>query len=171
MCDVKPLLACRRQVKELGAKVIELEAQIPAPVIPVLDLTMISRTDYITEMRKANIEPIGLATPLDSQLSLTSKAELDRIAPDLVYPADFYIDDIWDCEDYGNQAQCDAARKFHVSGIRLGLGNMPLGYHGFAITLDKERNIWWLETNAGFEYAGVWHKIGDKGYQPNKVFV
>ena len=140
-------------------------------VIPVTDLTMISRADYLAKMKEAGISPISLTTPLDSTLSITTKAELDRIAPYLVYPAELYVAQIWDCENYGLQAMLDAARKFHASGITLGLGNMPLGYHGFALTMDNDYNIYWLESNAGFEYAGVWYKIGEEGYLPDKVFV
>jgi len=67
------------------------------------------------------------------------------------------------------QTQCDAAFKFHVSGIRMGLGYMPLGYHGFPITLSKEGRILLYEPNAGFPYAGEWFKVGDNSYSPDKV--
>ena len=139
----------------------------PTQPKPVTDLTVISRGDYLAVMKAAGISSMAV---LDSSLTITSKAELDRIAPYLVFPADYYIAEIFDCEDYGIMAQGDAARLFHLSGIRLGIGMMPLGNHGFIITMDKDHNIWWLEPNAGFEYAGVWYKIGDEGYQPNKVF-
>jgi len=165
------LARAKQKIIAQDARIAELEKQIPALVVPVTDLMMVSRSDFIAEMRKANIEPISLTTPLDAKLSLTSKAELDRIAPELVYPADWYVAQIWDCDDYGIQAQCDAGHKFGVSGVRLGLGNMPLGYHGFALTMDKEASIWWLESNAGFPYAGVWHKIGIRKYVPDKIFV
>lgn len=144
--------------------------QLVKPIIPVTDLVWITRIDYLAEMAKAGIKPIDLGTPLDVSLTLTSKEELDRIAPFLVQPADEYIAEIKDCEDYGIEAQSRAA-DFHVSGIRLGLGNMPLGYHGFALTMDKDYNKWWLEINAAFEYAGVWYKIGEHRYYPDKVFV
>ena len=134
---------------------------------PVTDLVIISRSDYLAEFDKVGITSMAL---LDSNLSITSKAELDRIAPYLVYPASYYVDDIWDCEDYALRAQSDAAHKFGVSGVRLGIGNMPLGRHGFAITMDMEHNIWWLEPNSGFEYAGEWFKIGVRGYLPDKIF-
>jgi len=164
------LTRARQENIALKGEVAELKAQIPLPPIPVTDLVMISRHDYLHQMAMHGITPIDMATPLDTHLAITSKAELDRIAPELVYSAEFFVDQIWDCENYGLQAQSDAARSFHVSGITLGLGNMPLGYHGFALTMDKEFNIWWLENNAGFEYAGVWHKIGVEGYYPDKVF-
>ena len=165
------LARARQELNTLRAENAELKAQIPTPPIPVTDLVMISRRDYLHQMAMKGITPISLGTPLDTDLSITSKAELDRIAPELVYSAEYYLDQIWDCENYGLQAQSDAARFFHVSGITLGLGNMPLGYHGFALTMDKDFNIWWLEPNAGFPCAGVWYTIGEEGYYPDKVFV
>lgn len=164
------LARAKQRIKELEAKVAELQEQLPPVIVPVTDLITISRIEYLTEMQKAGISPIASGSPLDAVLSITNKLELDKIAPYLVYPADLYIAEIWDCEDYALQAQCDAGLKFHVSGVRLGLGWMPLGYHGFPVTLDKDRNIWWLEPNAGFEYAGEWKKIGDADYRPDKVF-
>jgi hypothetical protein len=137
---------------------------------PVTDLLRISRSEFLAEMAKVGIAPIDLGTLLDSIMTITTEIELERIAPYLVYPADWYIEQIADCEDYALQAQCDAAFKFHVSGIRMGLGWMPLGYHGFPITLSKEGGIWLLDPNAGFSYAGEWFKIGGNGYNPNKVF-
>ncbi len=74
------------------------------------------------------------------------------------------------CEDYALQAQNDAAHKFHVNGIRMGLGMMPLGYHGFVLTMDKDRNIYWLEPNAGYPYAGQWCRIAEHGYYPDRIF-
>ena len=140
------------------------------PLKPVTDLTTISRSEFLAEMAKVGIQPIDLGTPLDSVMSITSESEFERIAPYLVYPADWYLGDLQiDCEDYALQAQCDAAFKFHVSGVRLGLGWMPLGYHGFPVTLSKQGNVWLMEPNAGFPYAGKWFTIGANSYLPNKV--
>jgi len=165
MCLVTEHARLIRQYQELLAKTIE--------IVPVTDIVMLSRSDFLAEMAKVNIIPIDLGTPLDADLSITSKAELDRIAPFLVQLAGLYILQIRDCEDYGIEAQSRAA-SYHVSGIRLGLGNInnsqASGYHGFVLTLDKEYNIWWLEPNASFEYAGVWYKIGEHGYFPDKIF-
>jgi len=138
---------------------------------PVKDSETITRAEYLSEMAKVGINPISLATPLDATLALASKEELDRIAPHLVYPADDYIAQVCDCEDYGLRGQCDAAFIFHASGVRLGLGHIPQGYHGFLVTMDIGKNIWWMEPNAGFPWAGVWHRIGERDYQPDKILV
>ena len=155
------------EIRKLNSQIVTLT---PIPIIPVTDLLMISREDYLGTMQEARITCMNEDSPSDIDFSLTSKAELDRIAPELVFPADDYINNIKDCEDYALQAQAKAA-DYHVSGIRLVFGDMPFGYHGFVITMDKEFNIWWLETMACYEYCGVWYKIGDDhSYVPRKVF-
>jgi len=143
----------------------------PAEPSPITDYLWASREEFIKICQAQGIEPISLDTPLDSWLSIATKTQLDTIAPFLVYPADLYIDQIVDCEDYALKAQTDASFKFHISGVRMALGNMPLGYHGFPLTIDKDKNIWLFEPNSGFEYAGVWFKAGENGYLPKKVFV
>jgi len=151
-------------------KTVIPEPVIPDPVIPESETIEMTRADFIKEMNKQGIKAFSELTPLDSTVRLASKAELDRIAPELVYPADWYINDIYDCEDYGLQAQLDAGRKFEIT-VRLGLGNTELGYHGFAITLDRDLNLWLLEPNVGFPWAGVWFKDGENDYHPDKVFI
>jgi hypothetical protein len=146
---------------------------------PVTNLKKISRQDFCTEMAKFGIEPISLSTPLDSSLYLAPRKELDRIAEYLKYDASYYAENILDCEDYGLMAQCDAALRFKVNSVRLTLGNMPLGYHGYAGTLSQEGEPLWLEPNVGFLYAGKWKGLDcevilvtEKGkYVSNKIFV
>ncbi len=138
---------------------------------PVTKYDMVDRQYVVDRLFAIGIQPISIGTPFDSHISITSKKELDRTAPGLVTPADLYIAEIADCEDYGMKAQIDASFTLHVSSIRLCLGWMPDGYHGFAITMDDNGDVWWLEPNAGFEYAGVWHKIGEEDYRPDKVLI
>ena len=141
----------------------------PNPIpTPITDYVMITKQEYLYRL---GLPAYNLDRPLDTLVSITSKKNLDIIISSLVYSADLYVENICDCEDYALQAQCDAAFKFHISGIRMALGNMPLGYHGFNIALDTDNNIWLHDANAGFEYAGEWFKIGENGYQPNCVFV
>ncbi len=138
--------------------------------VPESETIVLDRQGFLNTMKTFGIESLTGINPLDSITRLASKSELDRIAPELVYPAEWYINDLWDCEDYGCQAQLDAGRKFEVT-VRLGLGQISLGYHGFAITLDRDLNLWLLEPNAGFEWAGKWFKFGENTYRPDKVFV
>ena len=143
----------------------------PIPIaVPEFETIELDRQGFVNTMKTFGIEALTPLNPMDSVVRLASKSELDRIAPELVYPAEWYIADLWDCEDYGCQAMLDAGRKFEVT-VRLGLGQMELGYHGFAITLDRDLNLWILEPNAGFPYAGTWFKYGENTYKPDKVFI
>ncbi len=142
---------------------------IPAP-IPESETIVFERQGFINTMKSFGVESLTGDKPMDRIVRLASKAELDRIAPYLVYPADWYVADLWDCEDYGLQAQLDAGRLFEVT-VRLGLGQIEGGYHGFAITLDRDLNLWLLEPNAGFEWAGVWFKSGENTYKPEYILI
>ena len=174
------LEAAAERIKVLELLLEKTQALVPPVFEPVTDLKTISRSDFLKEFARYGIVPVSGDDPLDSTLTLAGKVELDRIASYLVYPAEYYVAEIFDCEDYAIQAQCDAGHKFHVSGIRLGLGYMPLGYHGFALTLDKdELRPYWLDNNAGFPWAGKWYTVdaiiedeiyGKVSYLPRKVF-
>jgi len=152
---------------------------ITVPVKPVLEgntITM-TREEFLSVLEAKGIQPISLATPLDGIVRFAKKEELDRIVSSLVYPGEWYKLDLWDCEDFGLQAQLDAGRKFEIS-VRLALGwinNPNVGnkdvYHGFALTMDTNLNIWLLEPNSGFPYSGKWFKIGDNGYKVDKILI
>lgn len=115
---------------------------------------------------------------MDNRLVLVSKERLDEIAPELVYSADWFADEYWDCDDYAMQAQCDAGRKFGVS-VRLTIGQMELGPHAFVCALDVDMQLWLLEPNAGFPWAGKWFlptldydkPLTDWLYTPEHVFI
>lgn len=138
--------------------------------VPETETIELNRREFINKMADFGVASLTGSSPMDSIVRLASKSELDRIAPELVYPANWYVNDLYDCDDYGLQAQLDAGREFEVT-VRLGLGHMELGYHGFAITLDRDLNLWILEPNAGFSHAGRWFKYGENTYKPDKVLI
>ena len=151
---------------------MELTIATKSPPEPVRDLLVLDRNIFLKKLAAYGITPLNQYDPLDDTITLASVAELERIAPDLCYPAGWYIDQIWDCENYAAQAENDAARLFHVSGICRVLGHMPLGYHGFTVTLDKDNfELWVLEPNAGFDYSGGWCRPEEIDYKPEKILV
>lgn len=143
---------------------------------PNLDAEWISREDFLVCLGKYGIKPISKEDPLDSKINLVTIGELDRIAPKLVYPADWYAGELFDCEDYALQASLDAKRKYGVTLV-LCLGMMPEGYHGFLLALDKLGKVWVMENNSGWPWAGVWYEpakdknsVSEGHYFPQKVF-
>ena len=135
-----------------GVEMCRIVRNNPVRVIipPVSDFETISRTAYVNYMRNYAVIPVSETTPLDGYLRLADKAYLDKIAPELVYPADWYVNEIWDCDDYAMQAQCDAGRRFGVNGIRMALGDTNSGYHAFLVTFDRRHIMWLLEPNSGY---------------------
>ena len=83
----------------------------PSEPSPISDYAWISRDEFITILGQVGITPISKDTPLDNRYSIATKTQLDLIAPYLVYPADLYISEIADCEDYAIKAQSDACFK------------------------------------------------------------
>lgn len=156
----------------LGLLIKLLKPSGGALAAPVTDLLYINQVAYLGKLAEYGISSLLKADILDAKVTLTSKSELDRIAPYLVYPANWYIAEIWDCDNYGIQAMNDAARLFHVSGACLALGYTDFGYHGFLIVLDTDSSaLWVLEPNAGYPWAGRWRKPSDIKYTPIKVFI
>ena len=148
-------------------------------VQPVTEAMLVSRRFFVSHLNdKYSIATITReGNPMDTALVLTSKVELDRLAPELVYPADWYIEHLWDCEDYALQGQLDAGRKFQFSA-RMCTGWTALGYHAFLLTLDTDSRLWLLENNAGFPWAGRWlapaldtHNLTGEVYYPMRVFI
>ncbi len=172
---------CIRFVKDINQAHQMQESNLSQTVVqPVVELLQVTRRFFVDHLlTEYNITTINKgANPMDSTLTLTSKAELDRLGPELVYPASWYIAELWDCEDYALQGQLDAGRKFKFSA-RMCTGWMEGGYHGFLLTLDTRLQPWVLENNAGFPWAGVWHKpvftdsptLKSEHYWPQAVFI
>jgi len=145
--------------------------------IPDSPKALLSRKDFLNILnKKYGIKPLTRYQPIDAQVRLISKSGLDKIANRIVYPSNWYVADIWDCDDYALQAQLDTGRKYGTS-VRLVTGmlkNEEIGaddYHAVAATLDSDFNLWWLEPNAGYYWAGEWHKQGEYGMIIDKVFI
>lgn len=144
-----------------------IRRRTPLPTSKIYGSVKMTREVFLAALYPYNVRPISLGDPLDSFFYATPMSELYRIAPKLVYPADWYTDELWDCDDYGLQAMLDGSRL--GAGVRLCLGDTEYGYHGFAMALDTNHDLWLLEPNAGFPWAGEWFKPYENGYTPRKV--
>jgi len=133
--------------------------------------TTIKRVDYIQILLGVGVEPISVKDPLDATITIASEEELRRIAPYLTRPADDYIAEIADCEDYAMWGAVKAAFEFHCSTVRVTLGESENGYHGYNIMVDTNSKVWILENNAGFPYAGTLMEIGEHGHIPKVVII
>lgn len=152
-----------------------LQHPIVTPVPSVDGFVTISRSDYLSMLSIYGVRELAVS-PVDAVVRLSSKSVLDTIAQRLVYPADWYVADIWDCDDYALQAMLDAGRKFGVTA-RMMIGQMELGSHSFIGSLDIDQRLWLLESNAGYPWAGQWFAAGIPfddmvtAYIPQYVFI
>lgn len=89
-----------------------------------------------------------------------------KIAPNLVLPADLYVEDIADCEDYAESAKARAAMIYKRSGCRYCWGETPEGQHGFCLVMISPTEFRIFESNAGFPWAGELFEVGAHGYFP-----
>ena len=98
-----------------------------------------------------------------------------KILPDLVLNSNLYKPNVFDCEDYGLKAQIECSLRYGINSLRLCIGKVPKGWHGFNIfPYGDDKGIEGLmlfEPNAGFEWAGNAFQIGDNGYIPEAVFL
>lgn len=122
------------------------------------------------------IEELGLAGIVwqvkvryipDTLLRYTTLLEWERIAPFLVSPADRYVLDITDCDDYAKMASAKAAMEFGLNGCLECWGTVDnehaKGSHAFNL-VKTTQGYFLMEPNAGFPYAGELFRIGQHGY-------
>jgi len=100
----------------------------------------------------------------DGNIFYTDRESWAKIIPLLTYPADDYVADAADCDDYARWAATDSSKKFKLNGCLETWGHMPRGLHGFSLVITSPDSFALFESNAGFPYAGVPFNQGDNGY-------
>jgi hypothetical protein len=121
----------------------------------------------------SDLEALGLRCMIkedapDYKVFYTDEVTLARMVPFLTYPADDYVEERADCDDYAMWASADASRIFKLNGVRQCWGDTPLGPHAWSLALVGVGQYKLWEPNAGFAYAGELFDAGDNGYQPKK---
>lgn len=98
-----------------------------------------------------------------------------KILQDLAFSSKLYKRDLFDCEDYALKAQVICAERFGLNSLRLCIGSMPQGKHGFNLFFHGDETgisgvmLW--EPNDGFVCSGEAFEIGEYGYQPELVLI
>ncbi|MCK5016406.1 MAG: hypothetical protein KAS32_04965 [Candidatus Peribacteraceae bacterium] len=114
----------------------------------------ISYSDLKAELHRRGID--WMCKPLyvpDYEVKYTNLESWKIIAPYLVSPADKYIEDFCDCDDYAKMASAKSAFDFGLNGCLECFGSIPLGRHAFNLLVSLE-DFFIMEPNAGFPIAG-----------------
>lgn len=123
-----------------------------------------SYSELIRELDARGI--VWMVKPLympDHQVKYTNLNSWEKIAPHLVSPADKYVVDGCDCDDYAKMASAKAAMDFGLNGCLECFGQIPLGSHAFNLLVSLE-DFFLVEPNAGFPIAGEVFPLGGYGY-------
>lgn len=89
----------------------------------------------------------------DYQVRYTNLDSWKLIAPYLVSPAEHYVEEGCDCDDYAKMASAKCAFNFGLNGCLECFGQVPLGSHAFNLLVSLE-DFFLVEPNAGFSIAG-----------------
>ena len=156
--------------KELKIKEAQLLKQLEKPQRPSVVYSMPFQ-NLITELKEWGIEWMCKTQYRpDRKVLYTNKEEWNKIVPFLVSPADRYVAEGSDCDDYGKMASAKTAIDFGLNGCMECWGDSPLGRHGFNLLIvgtEHCRQYRLMEPNAGFLFAGELFPISQNGYHPD----
>jgi len=84
----------------------------------------------------------------------TDEESWAKIVPFLVYPADYYVSQACDCDEYAKKASADASFEFELNGCLQAWGEHDMS-HAFGLVMTSLSTFKLFEMNAGFPWAGV----------------
>ena len=133
-----------------------LPTGFPIYTMPYADLIKELQLRGIEWMCKPQFRP-------DREVRYTDLNSWNLIAPHLVSPADKYISEGCDCDDYAKMASAKCAFDFGLNGCLEAFGTIPMGSHAFNLLVSLE-DFFIVETNAGFPVAGTVLELGEHDY-------
>ena len=121
-------------------------------------------SELILELKARGIDWMckALYVP-DYEVRYTNLASWKLIAPYLVSPADKYVEEGCDCDEYAKMASAKCAFDFGLNGCLECYGQTPDGSHAFNLLVSLE-DFFLVEINAGFSIAGEVFPLGGHGY-------
>lgn len=141
----------------------ETEQQLPTG-FPVYEM---SWNDMVSMLKRHGLELMLKEQYVpDKYIRYADEDNTAILAPYLVYPADLYVEQVADCDDYSMWAVSDASRRFKLNGFRQVWGYVGLSYHAWVLAVTGEDSFKLFENNAGFPYAGELFDPGDYDYIP-----
>jgi len=170
MCLITDHVKLKKACQVLLEENAKLEAQVEALQPPVLPfgypVYKLPWAELIRFLLVLDLQPmVNPEYVADSYVTYTDKDSWAKIIPFLVYPADLYVEEVADCDDYSKWAAADSSKLFNLNGCLQCWGHMPLGYHAWNLVLI-EGGYKLFDANAGFPHAGQLFNPMDNGYKP-----
>jgi len=151
----------------LEKEIAELKQQYE-PVLPTGYPTFdVKWTDLKLELESLGVECMLKPAHIpDALVRHTNEESWAKIMPFLVYPADLYVEQVADCDDYARWATADSSRLFKLNGCLECWGDSKWGYHAFSLVRVAPGEYRISEPNAVAPWAGTLMRFGDNGYMP-----
>lgn len=161
------LARARQSITRLEAEVARLKAQYEPGLPAGYPVFEIGWFGLITELRDLGVElMLKLDHVPDNTVKHTDEESWAKIMPFLVYPADYYVEQVADCDDYARWATADSSRLFKLNGCLECWGDSQWGYHAYSLIRVAPGEYRISEPNAGAPWAGDLLKFGQHGYNP-----
>lgn len=113
---------------------------------------------YWTQLKK-DLAELGIECRLkdkfapDAKVFYTDEESWAKIVPHLVYPAEYYVSQAADCDEYAKKASVDASFEFQLNGCLQAWGRHDVA-HAFGLVITGPKTFKLFEPNAGFPWAG-----------------
>jgi len=176
MCLVTEHTRLRRDFDDLFKAYNKLNSQVLSLQPPKLPqgypVHQLPWAELITSLLALGLEPmIKYDYPPDKYITYTDEASWEKIVPFLTYPAELYVAEAADCDDYSKWATADSSKLFNLNGCLQCWGDMPLGYHAWNLVITASDAVSTtsyklFDANAGFPHAGKLFNPMDNGYKP-----
>jgi len=150
----------------------QFRLQQPVRHIPSFKEYKIYRGDLVKRLYQLDIDvfPKDVLFVLDKWYYHTDLEGWGKVLENLIFSSNLYKKDKFDCEDYALKAQVICAQRYGLNALRLCIGDVPTGKHGFNIFYFGD-GFMLFEPNAGFTFSGSAFEIGEYGYKPEIVLV
>lgn len=117
------LARARQKIKELETRIAELEGPPLPSGYPVYE---IGWSDLVKNLKALGLDPMLRTEHVpDSTVRYTDRAGWSQIVPFLTFPADYYVEDVADCDDYSRWAAADSSKLFKLNGCLQVWGDTP----------------------------------------------
>ena len=161
------LARAKQSIARLEAEVARLKAQYEPELPAGYPVFEIGWFDLVTELQVLGVELMLKPEHVpDAVVKHTDEGGWAKIAPFLVYPADYYVEQVADCDDYSIWAAADSSRLFKLNGCLECWGDSQWGFHAYSLVRIAPKVYRVFEPNAGAPYAGQLMKFGENGYVP-----